>query len=209
MITKTVFLLSLLAAIVVAFLPSVDGFLVGTPFVNSSPIQKKKNLLIVPAGGSGNSNSGDTATTKTSTTTSTTTLSPPEQKVYNVLQEMHNSQYPFRLVVVGNGAILETTSVLGPTMKVGTSPRTGEPLVTLASSDQSFEFHLMLAQVSKITMTEKESPTATGGERMQVSRFLTDEGKPMCSLILADKGPDAQAWFETMMKKYDNGDIQL
>ena len=138
MITKTVFLLSLLAAIVVAFLPSVDGFLVGTPFVNSSPIQKKKNLLIVPAGGSGNNNSGDTATTKTSTTTSTTTLSPPEQKVYNVLQEMHNSQYPFRLVVVGNGAILETTSVLGPTMKVGTSPRTGEPLVTLASSAKYF-----------------------------------------------------------------------
>jgi len=137
-------------------------------------------------------------------------LSPPEQKVYNVLQDLHNAQFPFRLVVVGNGAISETTANLGPTFKLGTSPRTGEPIATFASVDQSFEFHLMISQVSKIVMTSKAT---SGGEKddqlMQIFRFLTDDGKSMCSLILADKGDEAQAWFQTMLDKYNQGDIQL
>lgn len=136
----------------------------------------------------------------------TVALSSPEQKVYDIVADMHGSSYPFRLVVVGNGAILETTSELGPTFKLGKSPRTGEPLTTFASIDQSFEFHLMIAQVSKIVMTAKENPA---GKLMQIFRFLTDEGKPMCSLILADKGDEASAWFGTMVEKYDQGDVQL
>ena len=190
MIARSIHLLGLLAA--AACLTTADGFMVKTLSFTT-----KNNL-------EGSSNSGDAAAPASATTT---TLSAPERKVYEILEHMHDANYPFRLVVIGNGAILETTSVLGPTIKVGTSPRSGEALVTLASSDQSFEFHLMLAQVSKITMTEKESPAT--GDLMQVSRFLTDKGKPMCSLILADKGDEAKAWFGAMLKKYDNGDIQL
>lgn len=130
-------------------------------------------------------------------------LSEPEQTVYDILQDMRDCQYPFRLVVVGNGAILETTSTLGPTFKLGKSPRTGEPLTTFASEDQSFEFHLMLAQVSKIVLTEK-----TGDKIMQIFRFLTAEGKPMCSLILAEKSVEAQKWFGSMLEKHGE-DVQL
>ncbi|CAB9521666.1 expressed unknown protein [Seminavis robusta] len=137
----------------------------------------------------------------------TTTLSAPAQTVYDVLQAMHSSSYPFRLVVVGNGAILETTSTLGPTFKLGTSPRTGEPLTTFASEDQSFEFHMMIAKVSKIVMAEKESPA--DGKLMQIFRFLNEEGGAMCSLILADKTDAAQAWFGALKEEYNDGDIQL
>lgn len=195
MVARSTYLLRLLIA-AAAFLDTADGFVVTT-----SSFASTTNFVRVLQG---SSNSGDAAAPASATVS---TLSPPEQKVYDILEEMHDVNYPFRLVVIGNGAILETTSVLGPTMKVGTSPRSGEPLVTLASSDQSFEFHIMLAQVSKITMTEKESPAT--GDLMQVARFLTDEGKPMCSLILADKGEEAKAWFGTLLEKYDNGDIQL
>ena len=130
-------------------------------------------------------------------------LSEPEQTVRDILQDLHDSDLPFRLVVVGNGAILETTSILGPTFKLGQSPRTGEPLTTFASEDQSFEFHLMISQVSKIVLTEK-----TGEKIMQIFRFLTAEGKPMCSLILADKSEKAQKWFTSMCEKH-GVDIQL
>ena len=131
-------------------------------------------------------------------------LSPPEQTVLDILQEMHESDFPFRLVVVGNGAILETTSPLGPTFKLGKSPRTGEPLTTFASEDQSCEFHLMIAQVSKIVLSEKSGPKGT----MQIFRFLTAEGKPMCSLILADKSDKAKKWYRSMLEKH-GVDIQL
>lgn len=124
-------------------------------------------------------------------------LSQPEQTVYDVLQDMHDSDYPFRLVVIGNGAILETTSSLGPTFKLGKSPKTGEHLTTFASEDQSFEFHLKIAQVSNIVLTEK-----TGENVMQIFRFVTAEGTPMCSLILADKSEEAQKWFGSMVEKH-------
>lgn len=133
-------------------------------------------------------------------------LSPPEQTVYDLLDSLHESNFPFRLVVVGNGAILETTSILGPTFKLGKSPRTGEPLTTFASEDQSFEFHLMIAQVSKIVLSEKAGPEE--GKVMQIFRFLTAEGKPMCSLILADKTEEAKKWYRSLLEKH-GGDIQL
>lgn len=132
-------------------------------------------------------------------------MTPPEENVYEILQSLHVSQFPFRLVVVGNGAILETTSPLGPVMKLSQSPQTGENLLTFASKDQSFEFHLKIAQVSKIVLTEKEGPQ---GKTMRIFRFLTDEGKPMCSLILADKSEDSIKWFHDIREKYGS-DIQL
>ena len=134
-------------------------------------------------------------------------LSPPEQTVYKILRALHDSNYPFRVVVVGNGAILEATSTLGSNFKLGTSPRTGEPLTTFASDDKSFEFHMMISKVAKIVMTEKESPV--DGSRMQLLRFLNDEGGAMCSLILADKSKQAQEWYSALKTKYNNGDVQL
>lgn len=134
-------------------------------------------------------------------------MSQPETTVYNILEDMHNSNFPFRLVVVGNGAILETTSSLGPVMKMGKSPRTGENLVTFSSEDKSFEFHVMIAQVSKVVMTQKEG--AQAGKVLDIFRFLTADGKPMCSLILSENSDDGKKWFSTMLEKYNNGDVQL
>lgn len=125
-----------------------------------------------------------------------------EQTVYELLTELHTAQLAFRLVVIGNGAILETTSELGPTFKVNQSPKTKENLTTFASVDQSFEFHLKIAQVKKIVLSSKTSPRP-----MQIFRFLSTEDKPMCSLILADKSDEAQTWFQTMLEKY-GGEIQ-
>ena len=174
-----------------ATIPSVDAFMVAFPhssrLVGSAAVTPDLSSTLLRETSDDNDDG----------------LSEPEQTVYSVLQDMHDSEYPFRLVVVGNGAILETTSALGPTFKLGNSPRTGESLTTFASEDQSFEFHLMIAQVSKIVLTEK-----TGERVMQIFRFLTAEGKPMCSLILADKSNEAQKWFASMMEKH-GADIQL
>jgi len=53
-------------------------------------------------------------------------LTTPEQTVYDMMHELSESGYKFRLVVVGKGAILETTSPLGPVSRVTQSPSTGK-----------------------------------------------------------------------------------
>jgi len=128
-------------------------------------------------------------------------LSDKEELVYDLLKDLSNAKLPFRIVVVGNGAILESTNLLGPTFKVSQSPATGANLVTFASEDQSFEFHLMIAQVSKVAMIEKPSPVKKG-KTMRIMRFLNAEEKSICSLILADKSADATGWFQQTVSKY-------
>ena len=53
-------------------------------------------------------------------------LTTPEQTVYDLLRELSDSGYDFRIVVVGQGAILETTSPLGPITKLTQSPSSGK-----------------------------------------------------------------------------------
>jgi hypothetical protein len=133
-------------------------------------------------------------------------LTLPEQKTFDVMQALHDAKFNFRIVVVGNGAILESTSPLGPTMKVSQSPKTGKNLMTLASQDQSLEFHLQLADVSKIVLVQRETPKRT----MRLVRFLEAEhGNSMCSLILADDSSAAQKWFDDDLIGKFGTEIQL
>ena len=125
-------------------------------------------------------------------------LTSSEQKVFDLLQALHDTKYPFRIVVVGNGAILETTSVLGPALSVSQSPKTGNNLMTLASEDKSFEFHLQLADVSQVEILEKETPMKT----MRIIRVLGSEKQSMCSLILADQSDPAIQWFHGLVEQY-------
>ena len=131
-------------------------------------------------------------------------LTEPEQKVYDLLREIHDSGYPFRVVVVGKGAILETTSVLGPKVSIAQSPTTGANLMTLASEDQSFEYHVQLSAVSKMVMVSKETPKKV----LRIVRLLNADGDSMSSLILADESEKAIEWYEGILAKYGN-DIQL
>lgn len=128
-------------------------------------------------------------------------LSEPEQRVYDLLGDLHDSKFDFRIVVVGNGAILETTATLGPKMKMSQSPASGENLVTFASADSSFEFHLKIAQVSKVALVEKESP-ATPGRMVRIMRFINETGKPICSLILSTDSEEAATWYTSISAKY-------
>lgn len=132
-------------------------------------------------------------------------LSEPEQTVFDLLKSMHESQLRFRIVVIGNGAILETTSAVGPKFNLSQSPQTGDILLTMAELDSSFEFHVKLNQVSKIVLTEKEGP---GGKAIRIFRFLTADGNPMSSLILSDPSSEAGKWYELMVEKY-GCEIQL
>ena len=133
-------------------------------------------------------------------------LSESEQKVYELFEELHNSGFNFRVVVVGNGAILETTAPLGPKMKVSESPATpGQHLVTFASEDASFEFHVKIGQVSKVAMVEKE---VSDIKTLRILRMINDAGKPICSLILADQSSEAAGWYQSLLAKY-GPEIQL
>lgn len=126
-------------------------------------------------------------------------LTEPEQRVYSLMESLHESHFSFRIVVVGNGAILETTSKLGPKMKLNASPKTGKALLTLASEDQSFEFHLSPGDTAKIVLAEQD----TGGNKiMRVIRFLSSEGTSMCSLILGEHSPEAVTWYNELRITY-------
>mmetsp|Transcript_6317 Transcript_6317/g.11252 ORF Transcript_6317/g.11252 Transcript_6317/m.11252 type:complete len:198 (-) Transcript_6317:300-893(-) len=124
----------------------------------------------------------------------TTTASSPTAE--SILDEFHQFNLPFRIVVIGNGAILETTSKLGPTSKSSISPKSGERLLTFASEDQSFEFHVKVDQVCKIVFVATE-------ER-RVARFLSENGTPISSLILADKSEEAGKWFDGLVQEHGN-----
>jgi len=107
---------------------------------------------------------------------------------------MHTSKYPFRIIVIGNGAILETTSPLGPISKSSISPKTNERLLTFASEDASFEFHVKVEQIYKIAFVATE-------ER-NIARFLSESGTSICSLILGDKSSEAGEWFNGLVEKW-------
>jgi len=80
----------------------------------------------------------------------------------------------------------------------------GVNLLTLASKDQSFEYHLQLSQVSKIALVEKETPAKT----MRIIRLLNAEGESMSSLILADSSEEATKWYHAFVEKRGS-EIQL
>ena len=118
-------------------------------------------------------------------------LTEPEQKVYDVLHELHQSKYPFRSVVVGKtGAILESTAFLGPILNISQQPSTGANLLTLASEDKSFELHLTLNKVSKIVFVTRETPDKV----MRLVRLLNAEGESIAAsflpLLAKTKRPD-------------------
>jgi hypothetical protein len=131
-------------------------------------------------------------------------LTEPEQQVFDIMEAIHDSGYLFRMVVVGKGAILETTAALGPVLKVTQSPSTGTNMLTLANTDQTFEFHLQLAEVSKMVLLEKVTPAKT----LRIVRILNAAGESMSSLILADESEAAVTWYEGLIAKYGK-EIQL
>ena len=131
-------------------------------------------------------------------------LTPPEQKVYDLMKRFHDSGHVFRIVLVGNaGAILETTSALGPQFKLSQSPSTGANLLTMASDDQSFEYHLHLSKVSKIVLVEKTTPKKV----MRIVRLLSSTGESISSFILTEEENQA-AWFQALVDEYGT-EIQL
>lgn len=136
-----------------------------------------------------------------STSSISISLTPAEQGVYEFFKKLHQSQHAFRIVVVGGaGGILETTSPLGPVFKTSQSPKSGKVLLTMATEDQSFEFHVTLSQVAQLAIVERPSPD--GARTIRVIRVLTDQGASVCSLILGDDSDDAAAFFETLQQEY-------
>jgi len=128
----------------------------------------------------------------------TPTLTEKEEQVYGFLQDLYESKVSFRIVVVGNGAILESTNTLGPHMALSQSPKSGANLVTFASEDKSFELHLQTAQVAKVALVERPVPNRT----MRILRLLKEGGESICSLIVSEDSDVTAEWFSTMKAKY-------
>jgi hypothetical protein len=58
-------------------------------------------------------------------------LTKPENTVYDILEEISQSGYAFRVVTIGKGAILESTvNCLGPVIRLTQSPSTGTLLIS-------------------------------------------------------------------------------
>lgn len=126
----------------------------------------------------------------------TLSLTSREEQVYQFLQDLQSKN--FRIVVIGNGAILESTHSLGPNVSISPSPKSGASLITFASPDKSFELHLQLSQVAKVDLVEKETPIRT----MRILRLSDEQGKSMCSLIVSEDSADTADWFQSMKAKY-------
>ena len=80
----------------------------------------------------------------------------------------------------------------------------GANLLTFSSSDQSFEFHVQLSEVSKIVLVEKKTPAKT----LRILRLLNPQGGSMTSLILADASDEATAWYHGLVEQRGS-EIQL
>lgn len=93
---------------------------------------------------------------------------------------------------------MESTHTLGglhTTMTSSVSPKTGEPIITFASPDKSFEFHVKINEIQAIQFIEKQS--------MKICRLLNSNDVSVCSLILKDDSLEASSWFMDMKSKYE------
>ena len=86
-------------------------------------------------------------------------------------------------------------------MKSSVSPKTNQRLVTLASKDQSFEFHIKVDEVAKILFVETIKPVPAQ-KVLRICRFVREDGGSICSLILNETGEDAVKWFQGMKDRY-------
>jgi hypothetical protein len=130
---------------------------------------------------------------------------PPSSVFDNIISDLHSSAYPFRIIVISNGAILETTSTLGEgtSLKTSKSPKTGEQIVTFASPDKSFEFHLKVDQISKVSFHKVQR--GEEGKVMRICRMMDRTGSLATSLILQAVNDDDHLpvlWFDGMIQRY-------
>lgn len=86
-----------------------------------------------------------------------------------------------RFVSVGNGAVLETIGRFDYGQTDFAIPGKGE-YVTIASADRTFECHLCVSKVAKITLSDE--PAKVGGHTLHVVRFVDEEAKIMLSVLL-------------------------
>ena len=90
------------AALLLVFATSVIGFQVA-----SGPTRIVTNSLTLPNGPKSFQLLASSQSTETDNDSATVS------KAQSILDDFHASNLPFRIVVIGNGAILETTSKLG------------------------------------------------------------------------------------------------
>jgi hypothetical protein len=139
-------------------------------------------------------------------------LTPPEATVYQLLHELHDAGFAFRVVVVGKGSIAEfTVPCLGPKLTISQSPSSGANLLTLASTDASWEYHVQLSGVLKVALVEKQTPAKT----LRIVRLMNATGDTISSLILVPDHPEnsrkedeAIQWFHGLVETYGS-EIQL
>lgn len=86
-----------------------------------------------------------------------------------------------RFVAVSGGAVLESIGRFDYGVKQFSVPGKGDYL-TVASEDRTFECHLNMSAVKKVTMSDE--PAKIGGHTLHVMRFLDEGGKPVLSVML-------------------------
>ena len=123
-----------------------------------------------------------------------------------IVNDLHSSGYSFRFIVIANGAILESTHSFDKTsIRTSKSPKTGENIVTLATHDKSFEFHLKVDQISKVSFHKVQRQE---GNVMRICRMIDQAGSPAASLILQDanenntKDGGPELWFDEIIQRY-------
>mmetsp|Transcript_17600 Transcript_17600/g.26717 ORF Transcript_17600/g.26717 Transcript_17600/m.26717 type:complete len:175 (-) Transcript_17600:20-544(-) len=134
-----------------------------------------------------------------SSTESSVELSSSEEAAKGFFEEINETGYDFRTIVIGaGGAILESTQPLGPTLKTNRSAKSGQIFLTMASVDQSFEFHLKLQMIGKVALIERELPEKT----TRLIRIMNRDEESMSTLILSNSSEEASSWFKGMIDKY-------
>lgn len=94
---------------------------------------------------------------------------------------------------------MESTHTLGNPhmfMHSSTSPKTGDPIITFASPDKSFEFHVKVKEIESVQFVERQD--------MKICRLIKSNTVAVCSLILKDDSKEATAWFTEMKNKYSS-----
>ena len=106
---------------------------------------------------------------------------------------------PVRFVVMGSGAIMESTSTF--TNPCVSSTATGGRLITFSPTNKSgeqnnFELHVKLDEMKDVSFVE----TIKFDQQLLILRFLNGEGKSLLSAIMQDKSKSAL--FYELKEKY-------
>lgn len=106
-----------------------------------------------------------------------------------------------RFISISNGAVLETVGRFDYGKKEFTNSKSGDRYLSIASAEQTFELHLNLTTIARLTLSKEES--RIGGHTIYVIRmWRADEQLALSCMLQWDPSQGVGNYFPGVEEKF-------